>query len=104
MCGRPGTQAAHVFRRWCLRLRWMPANGLYLCDGHAAWSHDREDEFDAWARGQVGARVYDRMGRIYRGPLGSRVDMATAIRQLRRAIAAVQDGRTPDTGLTPRHP
>lgn len=82
----------------------MPANGLYLCDEDAVWSHDREAEFAAWARGQVGARTYDRMGRIYRGPLGSRVDMATTIRQLKRALAAVQRGRTPDVGLTPRHP
>ena len=53
-CGRPGTQAAHIYRRWNLRLRWMPANGLLVCDEHAVWSHDREAEFAAWAREQVG--------------------------------------------------
>lgn len=78
-------------------LRWMPANGLLVYDEHAAWSHDRKQEFDAWARDQVGARTYDRMARIYRGPLGSKVDMAVTIRQLKRALAAVREGKTRPT-------
>jgi len=58
-CGKTANlQAAHVFSRRYLRLRWMDDNCVCLCAGCHFWAHHNPVLFSEWIRGRLGAERF----------------------------------------------
>ena len=58
-CGRYGEHPHHVFYRRKMGARWLPENGVTLCDDcHVPFAHARPELFMSWWRDFVGEEVY----------------------------------------------
>jgi hypothetical protein len=54
-CGKTANlQAAHIFSRRYLRLRWMDDNCVCLCAGCHFWAHHNPVLFSEWIRQKLG--------------------------------------------------
>jgi len=61
-CGKTANlQAAHIFSRRYLRLRWLEDNCLCLCAGCHLWAHANPLLFGEFCRCHMGERKYQEL-------------------------------------------
>ena len=88
-CGKTGaTQAAHIFSRNNLQVRWNPRNGIGLCFYcHLYWAHRSPVEFTLWIKQRIGERDFRELERTARGNFdSSKLRLKKEVEKIKEAI------------------